>query len=249
MAHRFPRPLASIVIPAFNEEDRIANCLEALAHQTARFPFEVIVVDNCCTDRTPEIALSFEDRLDIRVVRESRKGRGAARQRGFSLARASIILSTDADATAPAEWVRVFTETLLRRPDVVAVTGFPRVSDCTWFQNTVFNTVVPAVLRLNVLLFGHIGLSGFSFAIRKSIYEQAGGFDPLADAYEDLELAMRVHPLGKIAWNPSVRMTFSGRRFQNGLIGGCFEYTHAFVEKFFFRKRHVPLSDVGRSSD
>ena len=49
----------SIVIPAYNEEKRIEACLKNIVTQIEK-PFEVIVVDNNCTDKTAEIAREFE---------------------------------------------------------------------------------------------------------------------------------------------------------------------------------------------
>ncbi|HEX6804620.1 MAG TPA: glycosyltransferase family 2 protein [Terriglobales bacterium] len=51
-------PVVSVIVPARNEEACLASCLESLVKQTG-IPFEVIVVDDGSTDRTPEIARSF----------------------------------------------------------------------------------------------------------------------------------------------------------------------------------------------
>jgi len=93
--------MISIVIPAYNEEENIRCCLEGLVAQKTDQEFEVIVVDNVSTDKTSGVARTFVDKINLRVVEEHTKGRGAARCRGFSEATGETILSTDADCVVP----------------------------------------------------------------------------------------------------------------------------------------------------
>ena len=73
--------MISIVVPAYNEEKCLAQCIEALLRQTVDQPYEAIIVDNNSTDRTAVIAERYVPR--IRLVREGQKGRGAARRTGI----------------------------------------------------------------------------------------------------------------------------------------------------------------------
>jgi glycosyltransferase involved in cell wall biosynthesis len=55
------KPAISLIIPAFNEEKLLSRSLDAVQHARARYhdgpqAIEVILADNCSTDRTPEIA-------------------------------------------------------------------------------------------------------------------------------------------------------------------------------------------------
>ena len=56
---RRSNPVVSIIVPARNEEACLSSCLESLVAQTG-IDFEIIVVDDASTDRTAEIARSFE---------------------------------------------------------------------------------------------------------------------------------------------------------------------------------------------
>jgi len=69
----------SFVVPAFNEEAYIGDCLESILQQTKQIQdsIEIIVVNNASTDRTREVALSYPG---VRVVDEPRKGLTFARQ-------------------------------------------------------------------------------------------------------------------------------------------------------------------------
>ena len=117
----------SIVIPVYNEAERIGDCLRAIAQQIVQ-PYEVIVVDNNSTDATTAVAARFPF---VRLVREPRQGVVYARRRGFDEAHGDIIGSIDADADIPIDWVwtvrQIFAET-----DAHAVAGMVTYRDIAW---------------------------------------------------------------------------------------------------------------------
>ena len=235
------RPQVSIVIPAYNEERYLAQCLISLASQKTSINYEVIVVDNNSDDLTIEVAQSFKNKLNLRVVREINQGRGAARARGFNEALGMIILSTDADTSLPADWV----ETLVRpiKGEIIATTTSCKINDGAKHTNTFFNFYQPTSMVWYKFLFGYFWLNGFSFGILKSAYERSGGFNPKLQAQEDIDLSLKVAKIGKVKFiNKPV--TFSGRRFKQGLIPGLYQYLHSFVRLTLLKKQDVYLSNI-----
>jgi len=94
-------PFLSIVIPAFNEADRIAASLVALQGyvQQKGFRIETILVDDGSTDSTAELA---SRQAGIRVLRNGcNRGKGFSVRRGVLEARGELVLFTDADLSAP----------------------------------------------------------------------------------------------------------------------------------------------------
>jgi len=89
------RPLVSILIPAFNSEEWIADTIRSAIAQTWE-PKEIIVVDDGSTDRTLAVAREFES-ASIRVVSQRNEGAAAARNKAFSLSRGEYIQWLDAD--------------------------------------------------------------------------------------------------------------------------------------------------------
>src|ERR1700751_6039874 len=91
----------SVVIPAYNEEEFIGNCLDSLSHQDVK-PTEIIVVDKNSTDRTREICERF---AAVRVVSEACQGIVFFRNARLAQARGDIIARCDADSVLPHNWV------------------------------------------------------------------------------------------------------------------------------------------------
>lgn len=91
-------PALSVVIPAFNKAAVLLQTLQALARQTLDpQAFEVIVVDDGSTDGTPQVVASLDWPYAFRLARQDRRGAGAARNLGASLASKSLLLFLDAD--------------------------------------------------------------------------------------------------------------------------------------------------------
>lgn len=90
-----PYPFVSVVIPVFNDAERLEMCLRALEDQT--YPadrYEVILVDNGSDASMEGLAAGF---AGTRVAYEDRPGSYAARNKGVSLARGEVVAFTDSD--------------------------------------------------------------------------------------------------------------------------------------------------------
>jgi len=99
--------LVTVIVPVLNAEPWLADQLEALAGQTYEGPWETLVVDNGCTDRSMEIANAFEDRLpDLRVVQAlDRRSLNHARNVGARAARGDFLAFCDADDVVTPNWL------------------------------------------------------------------------------------------------------------------------------------------------
>lgn len=84
----------SVVIPAYNAEATIGVCLDRVAHQTLR-PCEIILVDDCSSDRT--VAIAAASLFPVTVIRQAHGDASAARNAGAARATGEYILFCDAD--------------------------------------------------------------------------------------------------------------------------------------------------------
>lgn len=90
-------PLVSVVIPCYNERATIATLMGRVLASEIR-PLEIIVVDDCSTDGTPEILRDQFSRPEVRLIRHPvNAGKGAALRTGFAAATGEIVIIQDAD--------------------------------------------------------------------------------------------------------------------------------------------------------
>ncbi|MFH0990720.1 MAG: glycosyltransferase [bacterium] len=179
----------SAIIPAYNSEHSIANCLRALC--SANPPLhEIILVDDCSNDRTVEIATQF----NTRVIRESPHiGANHCRNRGAREATGDILLFIDSDiVVASAITATVHSAFLEESTD--AVVGIysakhPHSDLASQYKNL---WIRYSYLKSN----HHIDwIFGAVAAVRKPIFWDAGGFDGtlfMKHGGEDLELGKRM---------------------------------------------------------
>jgi glycosyltransferase involved in cell wall biosynthesis len=87
------QPELTIVVPAFNEADTIADVIERL--RALPFELQIVVVDDCSTDDTAAIVEGLDS---VELVRHERnQGKGAALRSGFAHVRGRVIVIQDAD--------------------------------------------------------------------------------------------------------------------------------------------------------
>ena len=192
-------PFITIVVPAYNEEDMLRPCIEALFQQDYVGPFKIIVVNNGSTDATADLARS----MGVTVIDEEKKGYVHALRAGFAAAAGAIIACTDADTRVPSSWLSRITA-LLSQPETVGCSGIFRFYDG------------PGWLRLIGQIFGRFNyhLAGANMAVWHSAYLASGGFNPKINLGADVELGQRLKRIGRVIIDHKLRVDTSGRRFE-----------------------------------
>jgi glycosyltransferase involved in cell wall biosynthesis len=188
----------SVVIPAYNRAEFLPRALQSVFAQHPEPPGEVIVVDDCSTDATSEVAAQ----LGAHVIRHERNlGEGGARNTGIAAASHEWIALLDSDD----EWFPHHLATLWPlRCDHVLVAGatlwFGPESSCRGFGGTLnVTTVTPALL-----VFPENFLSCDAVLVRKDVVERVGGFNPGIRYAADMDLWIRVLEQGTAIAVPEV---------------------------------------------
>ena len=96
-------PFFSVIVPTYNRQRVLAQCLDALSRQSvAPDIFEVIVVDDGSSDGTEQLCRNFRAAFPFQYLRQLNAGAGAARRRGVRHARGEyLVLLNDDTITAP----------------------------------------------------------------------------------------------------------------------------------------------------
>ena len=197
-----PEPDLTIVLPAYNEEERIGPSLAAILAYTQRssLSFEIIVVDDGSTDRTASVAGESLEKSEASarvLVNGVNRGKGYSIRRGVLEARGEIVLVSDADLSAPIEEADLLLEHF-RRMGRGLVIGSRALSDSnveihqSFLRETmgkVFNRIVRTITGLPF----HDTQCGFKLMARRDvvpIFEKAR-IDGFSYDVELLYIAMR----------------------------------------------------------
>src|SRR5439155_4227257 len=93
-------PTVSVVMSVFNGQEFLSETIESVLNQSFQ-DFEFVIVDDGSTDGTAEILSKYISRDNrIRVLRDGKKGRAAARNEGIGLAKGKYVANIDADDLA-----------------------------------------------------------------------------------------------------------------------------------------------------
>jgi dolichyl-phosphate beta-glucosyltransferase len=114
-------PYLSVIIPAYNEENRLPITLEQVFRFLGQqsYPYEVLVVENGSQDRTLEVAQEFSRHSpQLIVIHEDGRGKGLAVRRGMLEAHGEYRFMCDADLSMPVDQINRFLPPLLTDFDV-----------------------------------------------------------------------------------------------------------------------------------
>ncbi|HEY8658602.1 MAG TPA: glycosyltransferase [Hanamia sp.] len=209
-------PFISIIIAARNEENNIGNCIQSLINQTyPQNKFEIIVTNDHSTDNTVPIINSFQ-KENIRVINlidftetkilNSYKKKSI--ETALQFAKGALIVTTDADCTAPSKWLETLASFYIKkRPVFIALPvlfNSPLPEDSFFkrlfknFQSLDFMTL-QGITGASVYNKFHSMCNGANLAYKKEVFYEVGGFEGIDNiASGDDMLLMhkiqKVHP-------------------------------------------------------
>ena len=225
-----------IVVPVRNEEQRIGDCLDAIARAVRRVrthsvtqgvgglwptpQVQTVVVLDACTDHSAAVVSTYPW---VRPVVTGSGRVGAARAIGVATGlRASAsapgrtwVANTDADSRVPPDWLTHQLDLAHTGVDVFCGLVDPDIGEC---GPAIYSAWVSDYQRRT----GHPHIHGTSLGIRGDAYLACGGFDPDSGAQEDVQLVDVARKLGlNVAASPHAAVTTSGRT-QGRVLGESF---------------------------
>ena len=226
------KPKISLVIPAFNEENRIRACLESIIKNSDNKNLEIIVVDNGSTDKTFDIAKSFPE---IKVIKENQKGVMHARQRGVNESTGDIIAFIDAENLITQNWFKIVIEEFEKDPSLVCLSGPYKYYDLSKSKSLFMDFGWQIVIFTLSKLIGYVGNFG-NMILRTETLKKMGGLDTSIAFYgDDTDTAKRASYFGKVKFNRKLIIKSSGRRFESeGLFKTTLIYGWNFFGEVFF---------------
>lgn len=213
----------SFIIPTKNEESQIADCINAIKPQLKEYD-EIIVVDNGNTDNTNKIAQD----LGCIVVKEDTPGLSNARNCGAKQAKNEILCFIDADGRLSRNWVKYLFKTLESNSKVVQVSGLNIFEHQNFLLKIFYNSYTVFVYLVAIIiekLLGRSFFAGNNMAIKKEVFIELGGFEPIVG--EDIWLGWKFIKISKYKSRFNLNMVsyLSSRRFsQNGFFKTIYQW-------------------------
>ena len=217
------KPRVSVIIPVYNQGQYLGEAIESVAGQTAK-PFEIIVVDDGCTDNSAEIARGFES---VIVTRQSRQGTASARNRGAGMANGDYLAYLDADDYWCVNKLEVQLECLTADADLDMVFGGVR-------QFISPELPEPVKQSKKILIEEMVGICASTMLVKRDSFTRVGPFDTSFVRCEFIDWYARARSLGLKESRPEEVVCF--RRIHQSNQGtrereSRNEYLHALKKK------------------
>ncbi|MBQ9201247.1 MAG: glycosyltransferase family 2 protein [Bacteroidales bacterium] len=181
--------MISVIICTYNRDKYIYRVLESLAQGNCdRSSYEIVVIDNNCTDHTQDelqrFAQDFPD-VCLRCFTETRQGLSHARNRGISEAQGDLLVYVDDDATVNGQYLQVYADFFEHHPEIDAAGGpiIPHYEDgaepdwMTYFTRQLLTGYLYYGSEIREFPGGRYP-GGGNAAYRRKVFDQVGLYNP-----------------------------------------------------------------------
>jgi glycosyltransferase involved in cell wall biosynthesis len=231
-------PFVSVIVPVLNEERIIQSCLTALLN--VDYPvecWEILVVDNRSTDRTPDIIKNFP----VQYLKEERRGCAAARNRAIRVSRGEIIVSTDADCIITRGWLREIVQAF-NEEGVGAVAGevvaYPPCTPAEQYAARVRHTSPQKYLSRPLLPFAAFA----NLAFRREVFGQIVLLDETIPIGESTDFCTRfLRGTGlKLKYAPKAVVFHRHRKTAWGFFKQQWKYGRGHAQPYIKYRQEIP---------
>ncbi len=224
----------SLIVPAYNEEKYIANCLKSLKNQSYK-DFEIIVINNNSTDKTKEIARRYTKR----IYDEKKKGYIYAMNKGAKKAKGKYMCECAADTIYPRNWLKKVDHEFKKDNSLAGVYGSFNIYDANWVINFLSGFCYDLFNYIAILL-GMRFTVGSNFVYRRDLFLKLNGFSKDNKHSPDLRLGKRLMKYGKIKYNRNIRASTSFRRIKKiGIIPSAYLFIKLYMSLIFNKNSKI----------
>ena len=195
----------SIIIPVYNRPDEVDELLQSLTTQTFK-DFEVLVIEDGSTTPCEEVVRKYTDHMELRYYVKPNSGPGQTRNYGVQHSQGEYVIVLDSDVVLPEGYLQAIEDefSILNSQFSIQVDAFGGPDRA----HESFTPVQKAINYSMTSFFTTGGIRGgkkqmdkkfyprsFNMGIRKSLYEQLGGFSEMRFG-EDIDFSIRIYESG-----------------------------------------------------
>jgi len=210
-------PLVSIILPAYNEENHIAECIESLLNQSYE-NIEIFIVDDESKDNTAEIVKKYEPKIIL--LSQKHSGPAAAWNLGFKHAKGEILMFWAADHVYGKDYIKDLATPIIKGEALRTIHCREKVAN---YNNLWARAWGPRDWQEEFK--NQKGKTNASLTSRK-VYLDSGGFDPELGYADDQSIYKKTKVLAKFVdtevshYNPE---SFKESFAQNVWVGSSYQ--------------------------
>ncbi|MFC1794245.1 glycosyltransferase, partial [Planctomycetota bacterium] len=234
-------PLVSVIIPAYNAAEHIAEAIESVIIQNYR-NFELVIINDGSTDNTEEIVAGFKDER-IKYFRQENQGLAGAHNAGIKQSQGEFVIKLDCDDMMTPDFISRHIQEFEKHPEAdlvycndflidenskpIRVIESPEYTDRKLLIRDLFRCGYPIV--------------PFRTCIRKSVFDKIGFFDESLSVGEDYDMirrfvqhGLKVHHLQDALYMRRMGFDSLSRNFNAEKAKSHFEVVQRFVDTFSY---------------
>jgi hypothetical protein len=252
-------PVVSIILVNYNGVDVIVECLRSLQQFLHTIPYEIILVDNASQDGSPDLIES--NFPQVQLLREQKNwGFGAGNNLAAKVAKGEFLFLLNTDTQLTSDILPSLIRLMKEYPDVgiigpkllnpdeslqlstawkISIAGeYKTLQQLKAYENPQYRTAVEqkfeAAQAVDIVV-------GAAFLIRKSLFDQLGGFDETFFMYfEESDLCQRARELGwKVLYTPEVSVIHI-RGYSVDKVSDRMDLEYRKSQLYYYQK-HRPL--------
>lgn len=219
------------LVPTYNRAQYLPECLDSLLTQS-RKPDQIVVIDDGSTDGTESIVSRYGDQ--VQYVRKSNGGKSSALNLGLTYATGDLIWVCDDDDIAAADGLEVMLAAFKENPGVDYVFGDYRIFEISADgEKSVYDpkfSIRSGETNLKINFLEDMFMLQYASLVRKSVYEDLGGYDESLIRSQDYDMMLRVSRRYAGVHTPHIIFYYRHHQTPRGNAGGLFSVAENFAQ-------------------